>query len=547
MASFDEYLIKLLSSQGPCSGSYLTDRISKDYNLSKSTARQRVSRAVNKSGKIQKLNNIKIKHGSQIYYLSKFFGVGRFWIEIIQLLNENNSVYGMALTIMKKRGALEVDRALAQCGSPIRRKGHIPSKIIFRNLMYDRLIKERAVAGIGQCYILEYNERENNDIQKAQSIEAAEKLILEGLSDWLRNIGLVSYESVKEQFKSTAPPEFNSFHWDLTAPSYIFPFQGRGAPGFVVADVILGYTVDLDSLKFVINKRDITLATKKVTRPIIIVLAEDFSKEAFLKAKESGILPITVKNLYGPEVAKGIRDYINILSRLSTNGDPASEIDKIFESLKNLNTDNGHLRGTLFEILTAQLVTESTPLITTEIGKKICFKGEHAEIDVLAIKQGSHIRIIECKGIKPYSLLSEEEFNRWLSTRIPRVKGWLKDNPEYSKLNVCFELWTTGRVSDANKEEVGKLKSTKQRSYRIYEAEDVRKAAAELDNQHLSKGHLYLPKLFRTNKCIFLIVFGIGRFFTKFKIYGAILAKKRLILDDFRPFSNSLTHFSCAG
>jgi hypothetical protein len=147
----------------------------------------------------------------------------------------------------------------------------------------------------------------------------AEQIILQGLKDWLRKLGLVSYEAVQIR-GDQARKHFGQFEWDLTAPSYIYPLtsfsrkEKKLLNGFFVADVICMDDVRAAGVQYFVNKFEI-MKSGRNTRPFMAMLvATRFEKETFREIKQKGFLVSSVESIFGEDVADALRTLVRILS-----------------------------------------------------------------------------------------------------------------------------------------------------------------------------------------------------------------------------------------
>ncbi len=55
---------------------------------------------------------------------------------------------------------------------------------------------------------------------------------------------------------------------------------------------------------------------------------------------------------------------------------------------------------------------------------------------------------MECKAIKRDTTLDDEEVDRWLDVRLPRLINYCNSHPDYKDLKKSFELWVSGEISE---------------------------------------------------------------------------------------------------
>jgi len=135
----------------------------------------------------------------------------------------------------------------------------------------------------------------------------AESILLSALRDWVRNLGLASYNKVSLR---TDPrlPEFGQFHWDLVGPSYVYPLAtaagGKVGPGFFVTETLLDRELSIADFSYFTRKCQILRAGAR-TRPFMaMLLADRFQRDALVLGRNQGLVMATRANLFGERVAR---------------------------------------------------------------------------------------------------------------------------------------------------------------------------------------------------------------------------------------------------
>ena len=65
------------------------------------------------------------------------------------------------------------------------------------------------------------------DFNHAKSSQLAEGALLDGVREWIRKLGVGSYNAVRIR-GDNSDRDVGPFKWDLTAPSYLAPMKGDG-------------------------------------------------------------------------------------------------------------------------------------------------------------------------------------------------------------------------------------------------------------------------------------------------------------------------------
>src|SRR5207244_8615062 len=129
--------------------------------------------------------------------------------------DRSGSVYGDVVRSLEARGGfvpkLHFDII---SGAPTRIKGHLSSETLLSNLIDINLLEPCLQDCIRFSSPTGLNCVSAN-IMRARLI--AEEILLRALRDWLRKMGLVSYNKVDVRDSNSSLPKFGQFSWDLVA------------------------------------------------------------------------------------------------------------------------------------------------------------------------------------------------------------------------------------------------------------------------------------------------------------------------------------------
>jgi hypothetical protein len=179
-------------------------------------------------------------------------------------------------------------------------------------------------------------------------------------------------------------------------------------------------------------------------------IANDYHQAAFQQAKKEGILPATVETLFGKEVAQGLVSLIKTLEGVAQSISIEPErFNTLFDQLGRIEGAVGNLRGTLFEYFSANVVKKAFRTESIRLNQ-ICktSEGKSAESDIIAVLNDGKILFVECKGHQPNGTVADEEIDRWLYKRIPTLREFALEHPDWKDKSLSFAIWTTGRFSD---------------------------------------------------------------------------------------------------
>lgn len=237
-----------LEHNGPALSSEIAKHLVAAHRMTPDQARKRVSRASH----VRRLSGVTFPHRVRFLYLDRQFGSGRYWANLASALISSGSAYGYAINALRQRDGIVPERHFPIiCGAPVRQQKHLSPEKIFQRLSEAGLLKRVTLPKIGECISLArvdgmYDWREADFRARLM----AEEILLSAVKDWLRNLGIASYNQVATREGDTLP-QVATFVWDMTAPSYLGHMvkktqDGQVKPGFVACDVYLGGVVTED-------------------------------------------------------------------------------------------------------------------------------------------------------------------------------------------------------------------------------------------------------------------------------------------------------------
>jgi hypothetical protein len=488
-----DHIVELLKELGPCVSGKLVEAIAAKHQLRPEAARQRLSR----SKSVKRLAYIRFPKNARFVYLQQDFASPVFWHALAKALLDETSAYGAAIAALIARGGMmPVAHFGIACGAPIAQKKHLSVDSVREHLVRAGLVQMETVPVLGECVRLsEQAFPEGWEISQIRGRIHAEDILLLAVRDWLRKLGMVSYDAVKVRSldASGEQPRVGTFRWDLSAPSYLsaladWSSKGVRRPGFVVCDVLLGNPIRPQDLRPFILKCEALRSLKGVASCLQIFVADGYTGEALKLAKEMGVVPASPRALFGNEVAEALRQLESLLKDAYVNSESAERIAEIFKKLSTIEGVATNLRGALFEYIVADLIKRSS--VVNDIRLNEIFiddQGNRAEVDVLVSKTHSSLRFIECKGYKPGGQIPDEMVRRWLEDRIPVIRRAAKANPIFRREEFFFEFWTSGTLSgeaqrmvnDARKSNYGNL------AIKVIAHEELKEIAKEYGDKAL--------------------------------------------------------------
>lgn len=430
----------LLEKFGPMLSSKLAKRLG---NIEPAAARKRIQRSsVHRAA-------VSFPHNDRFLYLQSQFGTEKYFERLAAAMAESRSIFGVALSSIAARGGIVPFSHFATVsGSPERLKKHLSTESVLVALEKLQVLR-RLPSGAGDLLVLRGHSIASV-MSRLRARMVVEEILIGHLAEWLRKTGLGSWGQVATR-GGKKPPKFGQFYWDITVPSYIGPFKGfvgnKVKPGFIVADVILGSTIDQLQAEYFIRKCNISRQQKGLRPFLAILLATGFSKEAFNLGRKHGLLFVTPQTLFGQDVARVLSELLSTLTNAAAAAAKRPElVEELFKKLSAIEGAAGNLRGPLFELIVGHCV-HAHEAGSIDIGRLATDSktGDMAEIDVLLVKGQIEVRAYECRGKLSNNTINEAEAKKWLEEKVPIIRSWLL--ARFPNSAQTFELWTTGKFS----------------------------------------------------------------------------------------------------
>ncbi|MDI9336538.1 MAG: hypothetical protein QM520_05885 [Gammaproteobacteria bacterium] len=290
------------------------------------------------------------------------------------------------------------------------------------------------------------------DHEGMRARDAVERITLDKVRDWARNIGAASYDKIAIRGEKAMQP-IQQFRFDLAGPSYLLPLlrplqqNGKRGTGFLVADVFSGRTLDEYHIKYFLRKAQALHSTLTSGTILPILVADGFTSTALKNGHAGGILMATPSALFGTHVGKALKTLLETLQNAAAyaRADSPDRLIELMNSLKDIEGRAHNLRGPLFELLAAYLVRKDA--VSIDIGRRVTDPKTRggAEIDILKVeKMAESFVAIECKARAPGGVVDVEDVKHWLDKTFV-IKNWIRQN--HSEAEIRFEIWTTGNFS----------------------------------------------------------------------------------------------------
>lgn len=476
---------KILEDYGPLLSSDLKDILVEKHSLTASAARQKISRAGND---VYKLRTLPFPRNATFVYLKSQYNSPNYWEALHDALLKTKSAYGLAISSLNARGGLmPFEHFKIACGAPLRQQKHLSPEQIKKRLIDSKILRSTIFNDREIIYLVRIESTLNSSLSVLQGRMSAERILLNGLYNWCRNLGLSSYKQLKIRGEGELPV-ISTTAWDMAGPSYLSGLttfnknDSKVKPGFVSFDVLLNEIVDEEHIRPFLKKVDALKQLRNVGPTIHFFVALQYTSIAFQRLKESGISPATVNNIFGKDVAEGLTSLIDTMMHAASATNTPERLDELFEKLSKLEGASSMVRGALFEFLVAEIIRAVTHPSFIELNKVIrTIDSKQAEIDVFAPQQtGNALVFAECKGLNPVTTLPDAEVDKWLDTRISTIRQYCLEHPEWKNKQLTFQLWTTSNISPASMAKIDKaIETRKKYTLEVFRAEDINKMLYE--------------------------------------------------------------------
>lgn len=452
-----------LRVNGPTRSATIAEALVKD-GMKPDAARKRLSRLTQP---VRKFPVQILPKREAFLYLQEDRNTDRFWENLMRDLRASGSVYGAALDGMSARGGVVTEDGfrVVSAATVLPQRGQLTIDTVARTLKAADFIREVQSEEFGKCYSLAPGLRSGFQEAEMRARQIAEGVILDGVREWARRIGLASFNTIAIRGEPTLKP-IGPFVYDLGGPSYLLPLQRQAPkPGFLVADVFSDGMLSLSQIQYFIRKARMTRSMLPEAGVLSILVAERFSGEALTAGHAAGIMLATPTDLFGSRTGAAITSLVQTLKNAAAYASSSPDrIARLVQDLADIEGRAGNLRGILFELVAAYLIRRDATSIDMGVVATDPESGKKADIDIQAFtNQMSEVKAIECKGKEPGGVLSLEEVETWLR-KIAIMRAHYLNDPRFRESRIRFELWTSGTI---HPDALAKLEYEKMRRTRM--------------------------------------------------------------------------------
>ena len=444
---------KILDHHGPMRASRLAAILSNELNVSPHAATKRISRS---SSPIHKISNLLPRNEVFLYNQSDWRS-WRYWQHLRRDLREANSIYSLTLDGIQARGGV-IQRSSFDviCGAPTAWKKQVPASVVFDKLLSIGLIEAVEIRNLAECIRLRNDLFQVNELNTFRASRLAEDIQMDALREWVRKIGLVSYNAASIRDDRQAP-SFGNFYWDLTGPSYLLPLVSRSEtktkPGFFVADVFCDTSLDVPDIQYFLRKVRMLQTRTRGVPFLPLILSDSFTKDSLRLGKQNGVIMATTRNLYGDAVSAALKSLVDTMKRSRGGAIVSPEyIADTFSKLNAIGGLAGNLHKALFELIVGCLSEEIEGGVV-KIGEIIEDKETNkcVEIDVLREKGKHELWFYKCLVTGSEASVQKDDVKEWArfvdqTQYVSRKQTQQLDGGRDARL--CFEFWTTGQFAD---------------------------------------------------------------------------------------------------
>lgn len=463
----------ILDDSGPLMSSEVARILSEAEGAKLNSASQRVSRA-------KEIIQIKgfFKSNQSLCYLPQHSENAELLNIVSKAMYEYGRKYWYTFNALKMHeGVISTKYLECYTNYPVfPLKKHIP----FPEVM-QKFVSENILVFNGSDYI--FSPKFSNIIANPlthQTIELIKDSVLASFHSLTRNIGLISYDS-GELFA-----EYGKLRWGFKGVSYVLGVKKNNTkPGFLLADILVGKRFYKDDVLFFVEKIKLVQSYKNAPNLIPFLLIDNLDKEAFIFLKQNGVVVGFIKELFGEDYARALRELITILTNAgaSLKSNPDKYLDLIAELKKYNEGLANNIRGALFEFVVGHIHSGSCQSLN--LGRQIISQTGRHEMDVLAI-YSDKVVISECKALK--SKIDNETIQKWTNKKLPAFRKWILTQETFKEKRIEFEYWSTGGFTDDAIETLNKLISSST-AFKVsyFGPTELRNKAKEMKNKKLKE------------------------------------------------------------
>lgn len=442
-----DVLTTILRRVGPALSGDLLRKL-EEHGLSPEAARQRLSRGAPDVGTLKGLTFPK---RARFFYHVDDFPRERYWTALVEAVSVSSPAYGAAIGGLRAHdGVIPRHYFPIVCGAPIRQLKQVGVDAVLSRLTNVGLLKEEVVDEL-PCIALAASGWLGGRGEDVSSRLLVQQIMLLAVADWARKLNMGSYHKFAIRDLDKDLPTFGTHAFDLCAPSFLSPLTqhipARGLkPGFLVCDAFVG-NVDEFGIAAFLRKCAASKAMHKLPSFLPMLIADGYTKEAFDLARAKGIITATPFNLFGREIAEGLSALLQTLTHASAiAADNPGAVRDLFSKLGQIEGAAVNLRGALFELMVGHVVHQESQG-SIDIGKKVRVSVEQSyEIDVF-LASNSQVRVIECKGYGPNQQVGEDEIQKWIKEKVPKLRKTLSSEQRHQGCAFSFEFWTSGEYT----------------------------------------------------------------------------------------------------
>jgi hypothetical protein len=462
----------VLKEKGPLSSTDLRDALVSNRKVPSAVAARQAIRRAHANSEILSTDPVRFDR-SYLYYLESHIGK-RYAKGVRQLLPSKPGFHRVYKTILANKGWITLGQIgkASGClppGDTSRTGGRISldetvSQLLSLGLI-DEVGGERGVFKIGGQFGA-------NDISRAAFCReiALETELLLGFRDWIRNAYLIAYDSNSIRPDNESPVAFNQSLWDLHGPIYLGPFsnsdalrRGKFGTTFLAAEITAYRQFNINDADATVQRVNSLGHRWRSVSFCPIVLAPFYSTPAWNLLRSSGIIALTIRDVFGRNTEELLRRFSAAITVQAGSPECLDDIEhslKLAEGTVAPEGLIGNLKGTLFELLVA-LGYQADGFDTT-LQKRIRKpdEDEEFELDVVARRGESLCKIIECKGRRRGYTESVDDVKRHFLNRCRAASdafGWYVTD-RYDQVEAIYI--TSGVFSDEAHEYAANTKTS---------------------------------------------------------------------------------------
>jgi hypothetical protein len=442
--------------------------------VNRNYARQILARA-SVSEKVWRSEHLVLESGARMYCWRSFWGKADFHTQVGEILSqERRGLHRLYLATRNTVALRPTIEKLLACPLAERQSQRYPSLQEEAEALIDLGAVRWEGVGTAIERLVDYRIFETTQSAVEARLEWAQRAVAAKithiLADQLRRSNVITWGSIPPLEADNGLIPFNNLPFDHVGFSRLGPMlrftkkSDQPSPTPVAFDVHAKLCRKFDAEAF-LDRLQRAGMNKTSRLPILgVIAAPEFDKEAWRLAKNSGLMTVNLRVMFGEPALAAMAAVEQLLARIGdTSTAPGDEVvDQLAFTLEGIGGSPivGDLRALGLEVL-AGLVISQLGWQSIELNKRYAFKSPDdpeatRELDVLGVTAGGQrLYAVECKAEHKNKELDPAYVKKFFCETVPSMVR--EKSKQCVPTDVYAEIWTSGQVGDEARKRLKKL------------------------------------------------------------------------------------------